>query len=173
MKHTLLALCFLPVIAMAEQISIDMYSYPESKSGQGTNIGKILIQDSSFGGILITPQLNTLPQGAHGFHIHTMPSCAPTEADGHVVVAGAAGGHYDPAHTNSHAGPYKEGHLGDLPILVVNGEQQATLPMLAPRVKISDLHGHTLMIHMGGDNYSDIPAPNGGGGVRLACGIIQ
>lgn len=172
MKYTLLAVCLLPAFVMAGELSIDMYSYPESKSGEGTFIGKIHIQDSAFGGILINPQLNTLPTGIHGFHIHSMPTCAPSEHDGHIIVAGAAGGHFDPAQTNIHAGPYGSGHLGDLPVLVVNNEQLATLPTLAPRLKTSDLHGHSLMIHIGGDNYSDSPAPNGGGGIRLACGVI-
>jgi Cu-Zn family superoxide dismutase len=29
------------------------------------------------------------------------------------------------------------------------------------------------MIHEGGDNYSDEPAPLGGGGARIACGVID
>jgi Cu-Zn family superoxide dismutase len=28
------------------------------------------------------------------------------------------------------------------------------------------------MIHEGGDNYSDQPKPLGGGGARIACGVI-
>ena len=30
-----------------------------------------------------------------------------------------------------------------------------------------------LMLHAGGDNYSDQPAPLGGGGARMACGVAQ
>jgi len=29
------------------------------------------------------------------------------------------------------------------------------------------------MIHAGGDNYADQPAPLGGGGARVACGVIK
>ena len=29
------------------------------------------------------------------------------------------------------------------------------------------------MIHVGGDNHSDHPKPLGGGGGRLACGVIK
>lgn len=29
------------------------------------------------------------------------------------------------------------------------------------------------MIHAGSDNYSDDPKPLGGGGDRIACGVIQ
>ena len=28
------------------------------------------------------------------------------------------------------------------------------------------------MIHSGGDNYSDAPEKNGGGGERIACGVM-
>jgi Cu-Zn family superoxide dismutase len=33
--------------------------------------------------------------------------------------------------------------------------------------------GKALMIHAGGDNYADQPKPLGGGGDRIACGVIQ
>jgi Cu-Zn family superoxide dismutase len=29
------------------------------------------------------------------------------------------------------------------------------------------------MIHVGGDNYADHPMPLGGGGARMACGVIK
>jgi len=49
----------------------------------------------------------------------------------------------------------------------------ARLPTrLAPHLKVRDLHGHALMIHAGGDNYDDTPAPLGGG-ARIACGVIK
>jgi Cu-Zn family superoxide dismutase len=172
MKRTLFLFLVFPLIATSESLSIDMYAYGD-KSDQGIHIGQVLIEDSPLGGVLITPQLHPLPTGVHGFHIHALPSCAHTEADGHIVIAGAAGSHFDPAKTNVHAGPYGSGHVGDLPVLVVNEQKIGSLPTLAPRIKTADLHGHVLMVHLGGDNYSDNPSPNGGGGARLACGIIQ
>ncbi|EDQ9399748.1 superoxide dismutase family protein, partial [Salmonella enterica] len=46
--------------------------------------------------------------------------------------------------------------------------------LLAPRLKsLSELKGHSLMIHAGGDNYSDNPAKLGGGGARFACGVVE
>jgi Cu-Zn family superoxide dismutase len=29
------------------------------------------------------------------------------------------------------------------------------------------------MIHEGGDNYADEPKPLGGGGARIACGVVE
>ena len=58
-------------------------------------------------------------------------------------------------------------------MLVVDPDGTATLAVLAPRLKVSDVLGRALMIHAGGDNYSDQPLPLGGGGARIACGVIQ
>jgi len=45
--------------------------------------------------------------------------------------------------------------------------------VLAPRLKMTDVKGHALMVHAGGDNYSDNPEKLGGGGARIACGVAQ
>jgi Cu-Zn family superoxide dismutase len=65
------------------------------------------------------------------------------------------------------------GHLGDLPLITVKADGTAKAVLTAPRIKTLDvLKGHALMIHVGGDNYSDQPLPLGGGGARFACGVI-
>ena len=94
-------------------------------------------------------------------------------AGGKSIAAFAAGGHYDPLKTDKHEGPYGDGHLGDLPFLYADKDGKALLPVLAPRLKVADLKGRALMIHAGGDNYSDVPEKLGGGGSRLACGILK
>ena len=49
----------------------------------------------------------------------------------------------------------------------------ATATLTAPHIKdIAALKGRALVIHVGGDNYADQPLPLGGGGARLACGVI-
>ena len=60
-----------------------------------------------------------------------------------------------------------------MPVLFVDADGTASLPTLAPRLKVKDLHKHSVMIHAGGDNYADQPAPLGGGGPRIACGVID
>jgi Cu-Zn family superoxide dismutase len=141
--------------------------------GDGKTIGTVTITETPYG-LEFTPNLEGLEPGIHGFHIHENPSCAPTEKDGKVTLAGAAGGHFDPAKAGKHLGPYADGHLGDLPALYVTADGKATYPVLAPRIKqLSEIQGHAIMVHVGGDNHSDQPLPLGGGGVRLACGIIK
>jgi Cu-Zn family superoxide dismutase len=140
--------------------------------GVGERIGSVRVADTPYG-TLFTPDLHNLTPGLHGFHLHTEGNCGPGEKDGKMVPGLAAGGHYDPAGTGTHKGPYGDGHLGDLPALYVDENGRATHPVLAPRIKLSDLRGRSLMIHAGGDNYADHPKPLGGGGDRVACGVIS
>jgi Cu-Zn family superoxide dismutase len=135
--------------------------------------GEVTIIETAYG-LVFKPSLSGLPSGIHGFHVHQNPSCDPLNKDGKMEPALAAGGHWDPEKTGKHEGPYGEGHLGDLPALYVNAEGRADYPVLAPRIKtLAEVRGHALMVHVGGDNHSDHPAPLGGGGVRMACGVIQ
>lgn len=143
-----------------------------NEKGVGDSIGQVTVSESKYG-LVFTPELNNLPPGAHGFHLHQNPSCDPKEVDGKMTAAGAAGGHYDPEKTDKHGMPWGDGHLGDLPPLFVDARGAAMQPVLAPRLKMDDLNGKALMIHAGGDNYSDHPAPLGGGGGRVACGVIK
>ena len=141
-------------------------------NGVGESIGHVSLTNSDYG-LLITPDLSGLPAGAHGFHIHANPACGPGEKNGTIVPGLAAGGHFDPHETGFHDGPYGEGHLGDLPPLYVDADGTATTPVLAPRLSLTDVLGRSIMVHAHGDNYSDDPAPLGGGGPRLACGVLK
>ncbi|HBV39877.1 MAG TPA: superoxide dismutase [Cu-Zn] SodC2 [Erwinia sp.] len=154
--------------AASEKVNIK-FATPE---GSGESIGQVTIEETAYG-LTFTPQLKDLPPGIHGFHVHANGSCDPKITAGKVVAAGAAGGHLDPQKTGKHSGPWQEGHLGDLPALVVTADGLATYPVLAPRIKkLSEIKGKALMVHAGGDNHADHPAPLGGGGERFACGII-
>lgn len=141
------------------------------EKGIGKAVGQVVISETPYG-VVFSPALSGLPQGVHGFHVHENPNCEAREKDGKMVPALAAGGHYDPAATKRHGQPWSDGHLGDLPPLYVDGNGTAGNPVLAPRLKLADLKGRSLMVHVGGDNHSDHPAPLGGGGARLACGVI-
>ena len=140
-------------------------------SGQGAAVGEVVLSESQ-DGLVLTPNLHGLPPGLHGFHVHEHPSCAAAEKDGAMAAAQAAGAHYDPQHTGKHGLPWGDGHLGDLPALYVAADGTATYPVIAPRLKLKDVSGHSLMLHAGGDNHSDHPQPLGGGGGRIACGMI-
>jgi superoxide dismutase, Cu-Zn family len=156
--------------AAAQQTVVEIRA--AEPSGPGAVLGTVTITTTPYG-TLFTPNLSGLTPGIHGFHVHEHPSCAPMEKDEKPVPSLSAGGHYDPAKTAKHLGPYGEGHLGDLPPLVVDGQGKSVLPVLAPRLKMTDVKGRSLMVHAGGDNFSDQPEPLGGGGARIGCGIVN
>jgi len=140
--------------------------------GAGASAGTVRIVETPYG-LAFYPQLQGLPAGLHGFHVHENPSCGPATTNGTVTPAGAAGGHFDPKGSKRHGEPWGDGHLGDLPPLFVAQDGQAVNPVLSPRLtKLDEVKGHALMVHAGGDNHADHPAPLGGGGARIACGVI-
>jgi len=152
--------------AHAEQVTVTMNKI--DGDGVGAPIGTVTLSDGP-NGLAITPDLKELSPGEHGFHVHANPDCGAANK----AAGMAAGGHYDPAKAGKHLGPKGQGHLGDLPALVVAADGTATQSTTAARVKVADVKGRSLMIHAGGDNYSDDPKPLGGGGARVACGVIK
>jgi len=141
--------------------------------GTGKMIGTVTISESK-DGLVFAPALTGLPPGTHGFHVHETGNCGTADKDGKPVAAGAAGGHFDPHGAKHHGAPAGDGHLGDLPPLVVEAGGGAGTAVVAPRLtKLAEVKGRALMVHAGGDNFADQPAPLGGGGARIACGVIQ
>jgi Cu-Zn family superoxide dismutase len=140
-------------------------------AGIGDPVGTVRIVESPYG-LVFYPRVTGLPAGLHGFHLHENPSCAPGNRDGAAVAALGAGGHLDPNGTRHHGEPWGDGHLGDLPPMFVGADGTASTPVLAPRLKLADLAKRSLMVHAGGDNHADVPAPLGGGGARIACGVV-
>lgn len=159
--------------AMAASVTVPMALATEQ--GAGASVGTITVSDAAGGhGVSLALDLHDLPPGPHGFHLHANPSCEPSKAaDGKITPAGAAGPHLDPAKTEKHLGPHGAGHLGDLPLIEVGKDGKAKQTLEAHRfASVADFQGRSLMIHAGGDTYSDTPTL-GGGGARLACGVVR
>lgn len=135
-------------------------------SGIGESAGNVVVTETKYG-LMFTPNLHGLSESGRGFHVHVNPDCSN---DGM-----AAGGHFDPKKTGKHLGPYNDqGHLGDLPLMTINADGTATTPVVTPKLHhLSEIKNHALMVHHNGDNYSDEPAPLGGGGARMVCGVIK
>jgi len=171
-QWTLAALLLAAGAAHAGPLSITLNAV--DASGVGQPLGSVRVEQSRYG-LVFTPALSGLQPGLHGFHVHARPDCAPGEKDGQPSAAEMAGGHWDPDGTGQHGTPWQDdGHRGDLPPLYVDADGKAWQPVLAPRLKsLDELKGHALMVHAGGDNHADHPKPLGGGGARVACGVIR
>lgn len=173
-KKILMALSVIsvPFVLFAADFRVPMHL--ATADGVGAQVGEVVITESEYG-LVFTPSFSNIAPGIHGFHVHENPSCDPIIKDGVTTPAGAAGGHFDPTNSKAHKGPFvKDGHLGDLPALYANTDGRIVYPVLAPKIKkLDEIKGRSLMLHVGGDNHEDQPAVLGGGGARLACGIIK
>jgi len=154
----------------AKSIKVTMNAI--TADGVGKSIGTITIKEGK-DGVTVEPKLKDLTPGEHGFHVHEKASCDPADKDGKKTAGQAAGAHFDPDGTKTHKGPGGGGHKGDLPKLVVSDKGEAKDKLEVKGVTLADFQGRALMIHAGGDNYSDAPKPLGGGGDRIVCGVAK
>lgn len=170
-----------PLLAIATLLAVHAVSHgaelvvpmnAATSTGLGPPAGTVRIVETKYG-LAFYPALTGLSPGLHGFHVHENPSCAPGPQDGAMAPAIAAGGHLDPAGSKRHGEPWGDGHLGDLPPLHVAADGSVSAPVLGPRLKLGDVVGRSLMVHAGGDNHADHPAPLGGGGARVVCGVVS
>jgi superoxide dismutase, Cu-Zn family len=138
-------------------------------AGIGETIGTIIVKEKSVG-IELKVDVTGIPSGDHGFHVHETGDCSSAKKDGAEQAALAAGPHYDPTGAKAHKGPEGGGHKGDLPLLTAT-DKGVNAVVTAGHLTVDDVRGRALMIHAGGDNYSDTPE-NGGGAARIACGVV-
>jgi superoxide dismutase, Cu-Zn family len=172
-----LALTFV-VITVMVQAQGTLTAIAGLQDAAGASLGTVTFTDTPEG-LEITIAAVGLPPGKHGLHIHSEGSCeASTDDAGKEVMHGAAGGHFDPATTENHAGPEVDsqtGHAGDLPNLEVAEDGSATLTFTTTKMTLAEgetsLAGRAIMIHANEDNYTNEPK-NGGSGERIACGVI-
>ena len=161
-----LAISCVASAATADSTSLTLHEV--TSEGVGEPVGSVMFTDTDHG-LLIQPNLSGVVPGLHGTHVHENPDCGPAVVNGTMAAARAAGGHHDPADTGRHEGPYGEGHLGDLPNILVEEDGEAAMPFLAPRVSVADLAGRSLVVHAGPDRFNDEEM----GGPRLYCGVFE
>ena len=121
-------------------------------------------------GVLISAELEGVPPGGHGFHIHGVGACSPDFS--------AAGGHFDPEE-QSHGFLYATGkHAGDLPNIFANADGWARADIFTDEVTLAsgedntlfDADGSAIIIHEQPDAYGE---DAGTAGARIACGVIE
>ena len=120
----------------------------------------------------------------HGFHIHTTGVCTPTPSGSTNVVFGSAEGHWNPT-TVDHGL-----HKGDLPSVLMTAEGETYAKIETDRFNIAELldaggDGSAVILHVGRDNFANIPDPpytggptpatkaTGDAGGRYACGVVR
>jgi Cu-Zn family superoxide dismutase len=144
----------------------------EVMTADGQSAGSVAFQQVEHG-VLITAELQSLPEGPHGFHVHETGACQPDFE--------AAGGHYAPA-GQQHGFNSPEGyHAGDLPNIRVQADGTASVEFFAPWLtlgestnadaapfSLTDQDGSAIMVHGSADDYVSAKSA----GDRIACGVI-
>jgi Cu-Zn family superoxide dismutase len=131
-------------------------------------------QVANGGLIQVVYNLQGVPPGMHGVHIHTVGRCDPPDF-------ASAGGHFDPGPAgNTDADLNHPYHSGDLPNIVANtaGAVQATSYTtrfnLGGPLSPVDADGAAVVIHQNPDtNQTGTKGQGVGGGNAIACGIIE
>ncbi len=124
--------------------------------------------------VTVTISIAGATMGQHGVHVHTNPSCADTPAmgDAGLVVAGAAGGHFNPGNVQhgsieSDAGTH---HPGDFGNVTVGPSGAGGKIIKTTEWKVADVVNRSMIFHAGMDDLTTDPTGNSGG--RVACGVI-
>ena len=154
-------------LALAQQVTVDINKV--SAAGVGEKIGTVTISEDNKG-TTFKVAVSSVPAGQHGFHVHEKGDCGTATKNGKPEAAGAAGPYFDPEGKKTHRGPQGAGHKGDLPVLTANATG-INVAVVAPKLKLADVLGRSLVIHEAGDNYTDNPE-NGGSKGRIACGVV-
>ncbi len=133
---------------------------------EGNQVEGTVLFTQTVNGIKITTDINGLPPGKHGFHIHQWGDCSA--ADGT-----SAGGHYNPFDKNHGAPDDRMRHVGDLGNIVVESDgksQSESVDKVISLKGFNKIIGHAVIVHAGEDDLTS--QPTGNAGARLACGVI-
>ena len=140
------------------------------KLANGTDAGTVTFVEGT-AGVLLKFALKGLPPGPHAVHVHETGKC-----DGDLS---GAGGIYNPLGAK-HGFLHDEGPMaGDLPNIYAGADGSVNAEVLSPFLTLSteaeeslfDADGAAVVINEKADDYE--AEPDGGAGVRIACGVIS
>ncbi|MEW6734825.1 MAG: superoxide dismutase family protein [Acidobacteriota bacterium] len=116
--------------------------------------------------VRMVAELEGLPAGAHGFHIHEYGDCSAADAN-------SAGNHFNPAGKPHSAPTAEQRHLGDLGNIQADASGHARLEWNDPVIKLegpNSIIGRSVVVHAKADDLKS--QPSGEAGARVACGAI-
>ena len=141
----------------------------EMKNASGQTVGTVRLDQVS-GGVRIVLEMQGLPPGEKGVHIHAVGKCDPPGFE-------SAAAHFNPG-GKKHGFDSPEGpHAGDLPNITVGANGAGRLETTTNRVTLGagetsllDADGSSVIVHAAKDDFKTDPTGNSGG--RVACGVI-
>lgn len=160
----------LPACTTVDDMSSETLAAATMSRANGAPAGTVELVANG-GRLSLVVAATGLPQGAHGFHLHTTGTCTAPDFT-------SAGGHLNP--TNNNHGTMSPGgsHLGDLPNLTVGSSSVTTSTIELADTNRSqvldwlfDADGTAVVIHQDPDDYKT--DPSGNAGPRIACGVFE
>ena len=136
------------------------------------------------GGTHVEVEVQGLPEGDHGIHIHQQGDCDPSGDE----PFSSAGDHFNPANTH-HGGPMignaeatpeaEQSHAGDLGNITIGSDGGGSLTMdtnaflleAGAANSLRDDDGSAIVIHADPDDL--MTDPSGNSGTRIACGVLN
>ncbi|WP_137391203.1 superoxide dismutase family protein [Rhodoligotrophos defluvii] len=171
MKHLTISLALLFGLAAPSFAQSPETAEGTFLNGKGERIGTATLEQTP-NGVLIAVDIEGLPAGEHGFHIHETGRCEPSTG------FESAGGHYAPR-GHQHGFQDAEGpHAGDMPNQFVQDDGVLRAEVVNRNVTLRsdtgtlfDEDGSALVVHAKSDDYTS--QPSGKAGDRLACAVIE
>jgi superoxide dismutase, Cu-Zn family len=133
---------------------------------QGNTASGVVVFTQTVSGIKVVADIQGLPAGKHGFHIHECGDCSSIDGT-------SAGGHFNPE-GKTHGSPMDMmRHEGDLGNIEADATGKAHLEYVDPMLSFEGNHsiiGRSIIIHKNEDDMKT--QPTGNAGARVACGVI-
>jgi len=136
------------------------------RTAAGADAGRATAREVE-GGLRFTADVQGLPPGPHGLHVHAVGRCDAPDFQ-------TAGGHWNPTAAKHGANNPQGPHQGDLPNLTVGADGRGTAALTVPGATLAgllDADGGSMMVHAAADDLQTDPAGNSG--ARIACGVFQ
>lgn len=134
---------------------------------QGNEVRGTVSFDPAEGGVRMTANLEGLPPGEHGFHIHVNGDCSAPDGS-------SAGDHFNPTQHPHGAPDAPPHHMGDLGNITADAEGRAQVSRTFQGVQLEGddgITGRAVIVHAKPDDFKT--QPTGNAGARLACGVIR
>ena len=155
--------------SMSAAPATDNTARAELRSTSGQAVGTASF--TQVGGVVrVVVEVQGLPRGAHGVHVHAVGKCDPPSFE-------SAGPHFNPVNRQHGALNPQGAHAGDLPNLEVGGDGKGRLESTTELMSIGsgttsifDADGAALIVHAAPDDFKT--DPTGNSGARIACGVI-
>jgi Cu-Zn family superoxide dismutase len=168
MRAKLIMLTGFVLVALSYRVSAETGQADIKATTDTSKVSGMVKFEDTKDGLKVTAQIENVPPGKHGFHIHDFGSCGDNGAK--------AGGHYNPKgapHGHVTTDGLARAHPGDLGNIEVGPNGKGTLEAVIPGVSLSKgeltVGGRAVVLH---EKVDDFGQPTGNAGSRIGCGTI-